>query len=349
MYNREVLPNPGQLVTNGKFNFGIYTEPFQVINPLDAKSPMGIPLPATLQNLRLKEWQAIQIGTDRFFMIAAIFNAKVMSLVQLKIYDKKLKKKYLYERRVSPWSIQVANSLWDTTSSFHDNDFRILMHNDIGADRIRLEIDIKNFQDLPNIKGSFEGWHDLNQVTPLVVCMPFDTNQGMYSHKCPMPMQGEFQIDEETIVCETRRAFMLIDDHKGYYPYTMQWDWVTGAGWDNQGRFIGFNFTDNQVIQKMRYNENAVWINGKLNLLPPIKMARVDGVDGMWHIRDGFDRVDIKFYPEVPGAVDINYLIAESRYRGPFGRFEGTIRTLDGDHIFLDQFFGMGEKFYLRV
>ena len=33
-------------------------------------------------------------------------------------------------------------------------------------------------------------------------------------------------------------ALALLDDHKGYYPYVMRWDWVTSATRDGRGRAL---------------------------------------------------------------------------------------------------------------
>jgi hypothetical protein len=34
---------------------------------------------------------------------------------------------------------------------------------------------------------------------------------------------------------------MIIDDHKGYYPCVMKYDWITALGYAGNGRLVGFN------------------------------------------------------------------------------------------------------------
>lgn len=45
----------------------------------------------------------------------------------------------------------------------------------------------------------------------------------------------------------------------------------------------------------------------------------------------------------------MNLGLVESRYRGPFGTFEGKLRSLDGEVLDLDGMFGMGEDFHLKA
>jgi hypothetical protein len=57
---------------------------------------------------------------------------------------------------------------------------------------------------------------------------------------------------------------MIIDDHKGYYPCVMKYDWITALGYAGNGRLVGFNLTDNQVQDHEKYNENCLWLDGKM-------------------------------------------------------------------------------------
>ena len=64
---------------------------------------------------------------------------------------------------------------------------------------------------------------------------------------------GELRLGDELLSFRRDDSFVLMDDHKGYYPYVMRWDWVTGGGVDARGRRIGFNLTRNDSIDPARY------------------------------------------------------------------------------------------------
>ena len=143
-------------------------------------------------------------------------------------------------------------------------------------------------------------------------------------------------------------SYVLMDDHKGYYPVSMAWDWATAAS-HQDGKLIGFNFTRNQSRDIDRYNENALWIDGTRHLLPPVTFTRNDrGPSEYWRITDDSGAVDLTFVVVIDGRVDINALVMRSKYRGPFGEFSGHIEVPDGPRFEADRVFGMAEDFYLR-
>jgi hypothetical protein len=172
----------------------------------------------------------------------------------------------------------------------------------------------------------------------------------MYSTKVLMPMQGWFEVAGERVDFEGPDCMGIMDDHKGYYPYRLRFDWVAGFGLDPKGRRIGFNLTDNQVRDQRLYNENVLWINSRLFPLPPVKVTMPNGPCGTWHIQDTEGLVDLLFKPERRNDIRFNALVVRTNYHGPFGRFEGTIRSADGgEKIDAACVSGMGEQKYLRA
>ena len=93
-----------------------------------------------------------------------------------------------------------------------------------------------------------------------------------------------------------------------------------------------------------------LWINSRVFPLPPIKVTRPNGHDKPWHIQDTEGLVDLMFKPERKNDMKINLLLASSDYHGPFGSFEGRLRSPDGaEKIDALGLFGMGEQQYLRT
>ena len=130
----------------------------------------------------------------------------------------------------------------------------------------------------------------------------------------------------------------------------MKWDWVTTGGFRDDGTLWGLNLTRNQCLRPEQHNENTLWVGGKAYPLPPITFERVgEGAGSTWYIRDTDGRVALHFEVEMDGRVDINALVVQSRYRGPFGRLSGTVSTADGPEIRMDGAFAMGEKFWLKA
>ena len=345
---RLIRPAPENLVSGGKFEFGTFSSQFKQVNPLDADRPLGAWLPRPLLDGRLKEWQAFQLGNSRWFMLVVLYSAKVSALAQFVIYDKERSKKYLFEKVSPAWKVKVPSSIWDAVQSWHDKDCRIEITSALAKGRFYINVQIADYKDLPDIEAHFEAFHDEGLVEPIVVSIPFGKNCGMYSHKCLMPMQGSLVLGGDRIEFLRTESFAIIDDHKGFYPYAMHYDWVTAAGYDEKGRLVGFNLTDNQSTDPEKYNENCLWLDGKLNLLPPVKFDRPQGVDGEWIIHDRYGRVDLAFKPVSMGTIDMNLLFLRVKYFGPFGYCSGTVKDRQGNSVVFNQYFGMGEKKYLR-
>lgn len=344
---RQIL-SADELVTAGRFNFGTYARPFVRVNPLDAEIVSGLPLPRSLKGVRLKEWQAFQLGDERFFVNVALFNAKLLALAQLKIYDRREERLLLYERKLPPWTLRAPSGLFDSEMRYRGRDGTIVFRNLLRRQRLEITVDLAP-RGGPRVAGTVTALAAEQQ--PQVVCIPFAENRGMYSHKGLMPGEGELAIDGERLVLRADRGFVLMDDHKGYYPYRMRWDWVTGAGRDEHGALIGFNLTRNQSRDQERFNENCFWRDGRLHLLPPVTFFRHPASADRpehWEIRDQRDRVSVDFTVETESRVDINALVIRSDYHGPLGSFRGTLRPDDGPKLRVDGLFGMGERFDLR-
>jgi hypothetical protein len=161
------------------------------------------------------------------------------------------------------------------------------------------------------------------------------------------PVEGSLTIGSDAHQLDD--ALALLDDHKGYYPYVMRWDWVTSATYAD-GRALGFNLTRNQCRDPDTFNENCAWIDDRIGRLPAVTFERTlhRQPGERWRIHDRDGRVDLHFEPTVPGDVRVNALIIESRYRGPFGYFTGRLEPEGLPPLSLDGWFGMGEEFWLR-
>ena len=345
---REMLPAPYKLVSGGKFNFGTFSTQFLSVNPLDAKRPLGIWAPRPLLAYRLKEWQAFQLGNDRWFMLVVLYNARFSGLAQFIVYDKQTKKRYMYSRTLLPGAIKVPASIWDDRQSYHEGSSFIEIISRLEMGRFYIDVSLEGIKDLPAIAAHFEAIHEDGMVEPIVVSIPLGPNRGLYSHKCLMPMQGRMSIGGEVVEFVRGESFAIIDDHKGFYPYIMHYDWATAAGFDENKQLTGFNLTDNQSLDPERYNENCLWIDGRLHLLPPVKFQRPEGAGGKWLIKDRYGMVDLSFQPESMQEINVNALIIKIKYRGPFGYFNGFIRDCYGVRRGFNNYFGMGEQKYVR-
>ena len=341
---------PKTLVRDGTVVLGSWEGMPGRANLLDIRHPYHYPLPRFLKRLRLKEWQAIEAGDEDWFLLAVLYDAKFITLAAVDLWDRKEKKKYGF-RRIFPGSrFSLPESLELSES-----------HATGGGDHLSIRVDSgKGFLDLrassrarKRIRDSFELdlRFDLSEgaCSPFSVCLPLGLNRAMYSTKILMPCSGRITLAESEHDFDPARASGILDDHKGFYPYRLHYDWVTGFGVDASGRRIGFNLTDNQVRDQVRWNENRLWIDGTVQPLPPVKITRPYGRESPWVIQDTEGMVDLVFQPDVSHDIKMNLGIAEIDYAGPFGRFEGRLRSPSGESIPASLFYGMGEDKNVRL
>ena len=343
---RQLIDTPARLVDGGRIRFGTCDRPIADVNLVDAQ-PFSLPLPRPLRALRLKEWQAFQLGTSRWFVAVALFDAKLMALAQVKIYDRERRTKHVFERKLPSWALRVPRNVLDSELRWEGGGASMAFRNHLAEDRIELRLELPASAHMPALTGSITLC--AAGCEPEVVSIPFGDNRGMYSHKACLVPEGELRLGDEVIAFSPADGYALMDDHKGYYPYVMRWDWVTGGGVDARGRRIGFNLTRNDSIDPGRFNENCVWIDGRRHLLPPVGFVRrPERQPEIWEVRDEAGEVAVDFEIELDGHVKVAALVVESRYRGPFGRVRGHVQGPAGERIALDGMFGMGEDFYLR-
>ena len=112
------------------------------------------------------------------------------------------------------------------------------------------------------------------------------------------------------------RAFAaraVIDDTAAYYPRHTRWWWSAGVGQARDGRAVAWNLVDG-VNDDDAASERTVWIDGEATEVGPVRFAPGLGAVGA-----------LRFHPEAERARSENLLLVRSRYRQPFGTFDGEL------------------------
>lgn len=352
-------PPPAALVENGRYQFGTYDGPIPVINPLDVVTRSRLPQPvaARMRHLRLKEWEAFQLGDDAWFVLGAVYDTKSLSVLQVLVVDKHAATIRRYEAKIPSPMLSVARGLDRTVSYGRAGRFSLQITNEMGSGMIAVDASHpgragggRPSQRLAPLELHGVGRCGPDDAAHLVICHPFSDDRALYSHKVMMPFSGTMRLGYDVVELAENRSFMVLDDHHGDYPSPMRYDWVTGVRMGEHGLLEGFNLTANQVRDPERYNENAVWVGNELFRLPPVRVERPDGPWGTWLIRDsdGSGSVDVRFTPTVKSAMHVGPRRMLAEYYAPYGWFEGRLHT-DAVDLNVDGIFGVGEQKLIRV
>ncbi|HUW39900.1 MAG TPA: DUF2804 domain-containing protein [Rectinemataceae bacterium] len=342
-------PAPKAIVAQGLFEYGRFGGFFGRANMLDAARVLNYPLPRFVKNWRLKEWQAFQLGNERWFVFTALYDVKLFSLAYVQIYDRREKRRYGFERIIPGSAFAFPEELTDYRVAYRGPGTFLEYSANPERGEMKIELGRNNFDRARRFSASFRFSSGPKFSAPQSVCLPLGMNRAIYSTKLLMPVEGELVIGAETHLFEAASAMGVFDDHKGYYPWRLRYDWVSGFGLDAKGRRIGFNLTDNQVRDQARYNENCLWINNRIWPLPPVKVTRPQGPAGEWIIQDTEGMVDLVFVPEVMNDISLKLGILQSDYHGPFGSFRGLLKNGEGEKINAELLYGAGEQQYLRA
>lgn len=347
--NRDAAPPA--LVQDGHYRFGTYDAPIRRINALDVVRRRGVrgQLQRLGRGLRMKEWQAFQLGNDEWFVLGAVYDAKFVALLQVIAVHKESGRIHRWEKKIPSMMLSVARGLDGTRSHGRTGDFSVSLGNEVSLGRLTVDASHPGGGDLPALELHGIGRCGPEYAAHLVICHPFPDGRALYSDKCMMPFYGSLRIGDQDITLDPATSFMILDDHHGEYPSPLQYDWVTGARRSTDGQLAGFNLTANQVRDPEIYNENAIWIDNTVHRLPAVRFGRPDGVHSTWHIYDRHGLVDVHFTPTVRSEMHVGPRKVLAEYYAPYGRFEGRLSAADGASLDVDQFFGVGEQKLIRL
>jgi hypothetical protein len=338
---RRPIQPPEYIVERGVSSFGTFSSPLKHINFIDCEKPCGKNLPDFLKPFRLKQWFAYLIDFDRGFILSAVYDTGPIRFNVVSFFNKKTRKAQsnmvftLKKKSIFP------DSLLDSRIYLNAGNFTQDIQNNFENGQVKITAkcsgDKKNFCYRAEVR--------LKSISmPSVVVMPLGENRPLYIHKELFKASGKITVGERTYTLD-EKAICAVDDHKGYYPYHMEYDWISGFRNDDTGP-MGFNLVDNQVTDPDDYNENFIWINGEMHPLPPITVKKQSEI--LWFAKDNYDVVNLRFDIEDDFVKKVNVPFFKADYRAPYGKITGYIRDLEGKKHDMAGTFGIGEDLDYR-
>lgn len=340
---------PKSIVKNGKVQYGTFNKPFEEINLLDAEMPCEIKLPQWLKKLRFVEWEAFEISMDEGILISAVYRMFPVSFSCIWWFDKNTQKVQRWRNIKGFNSGHVASQLVDDDSYLKTKHSDFKIHNRF-LDGIA---SCKGYAE--NKNGIFEIDIQVERMSPPANgVMPLNYNKKtsefcnpLYSEKDFFKARGTITVNGEIYKANTNTV-AIIDDHKGFYPYRANYDWLTTMGKcniDGAMKYLAFNLTRNQSVEQNDYNENVLWIEKKSYPLPPVRFEHKSIEKGteVWYVKDEYGDVDIKFEIHDTSYMKIKAGIISVDYALTFGKIYGYVKNHDGKKYIVDGMDGIGE------
>jgi len=336
-------------VENGMPLQGTWIRAFEDVGLINIRRPYPIPLPRWIKGLRIKEWESFFIQDDRYSLQARLSNLKYYRSAIVTMYDRETKERLEFSKIVPGGGWRLPRSLNNDSVDSKSFGFFFRIHPWLDTESVNLELNIKR----NNREQGFTAHTTFDlaggKTTPMTVSLLFSDNRNMYAYKALTAVKGDVVAWGKHIHFDPATTSGLFCDFKGYFPYKMRSTWCTGMGFDSRNRRFGFALGENQARESYKNNENALWIDGKLTLLPPVKITQSNGPESDWIIQDMEGMVDLVFTPKESKRNSKNFIFSSSDFEAPLGYFNGLLVSAEGEELPVKNVWGTGEKLYLRV
>jgi hypothetical protein len=352
MYTREIQAPVDTPVKDGKPVAGSWVRPFAKIDLLEIEKPFPIPFPRWMCNFRIKEWQSFIIQNDEIYFDTLVVNFKFFRFIETTFYNKKTGGDAIHYFDYFPLAFwNLPSSLWDSAIICRAPGYFIAIHNWLDAAIIKLDVDIESAGGNPSINGLFEFYADSKINTPLAVNMLFSEERCVYTYKTFCPVRGNLKLGErQDFLFQRENTSGVFRDCKGIFPYITNNSWAAGFGFDKGRRHIGFSLGEGAARGANKDNENALWVDGVLTPLPPVRITQSGDIGDEWVIEDVEGMVDLTFTPLAQTAITgFNLIISKAEFINPIGVFTGFMMNKDGEKIVVDKISGCAERLYLRL
>jgi hypothetical protein len=328
---------------------GTWTQAFDEVDLLNIQKPYSIPLPRGLTGFRIKEWESFIIQDDRCYLQARLCNLKYYRIALVNMYNNETKEKLEFKKVIPGGGWRLPKSLYNASVDSRSSGFFFRIHSWLDTERIMLELNIEPTGKRPAFTA--HATFDLaeGKTEPMVVSLLFSERRNLYVYKALTAVEGDVVSGGQHIHFSPAKTSGLFCDFKGFYPPRTWSTWCSGLGFDEKNRRFGFAFGENQTKEQFKNNENALWIDGKLTPLPPVRITRNGGPESDWIIQDMEGMVDLVFTPKEPEQSVRNIFFSSYNYENPIGCFNGLLLSSEGEELPVRNAWGTGEKLYLRV
>lgn len=339
---RFVEDTPGSIVEENRIKLGIFREPCRNMNIFDSRVFKGGKL-RWYGAPKLQEWVGYGMTHRDWYFGMIIMDLELLSFATLYALDRRTGLSFSHDSIDSGKNSAVAATMWNDKTYMAEKDFNMEFIHDLANKQHRIKIDIKEKKEKPGVKMDLVLRQDMSKFDPLVVSMPISPKHYMYTHKAVMGVEGNARIGDETIQYRPDIDLIAADEFKSYWPLPKRWTWGTAAGKSAEDMPVALNMVDYFTTDQRFWNENCLWIDGKLSLLGPVKWE-LDPRDPMkpWRMRELSGRAAADFHPEAGKTVSLGPL--GFKYYQKCGRYEGYVIDDHGRKHHFDNLYGPAEN-----
>jgi len=333
--------SPDRIVESGLIRAGLFKSPVRSMNLLDSRllagrstNMMGFP--------KLMEWVGAGMAHPDWYFGFIIVDAKILSLSTLYGFNRKTKAYFSHDAFGPDKMVRVAESAWDNITYAKKPGFFMEARHHLEKGFHKVKIDIESSGKDPRVSAELTWHEDLKKIQPMVMMSPLMGKHFIYNHKAQMPIEGTMVVGGQKIEFNPGRDLANMDEVKSCVGLKNSYTWFNFGGFDQKGRIVGLNASDNAQREESFWTENCIWAGNKLSMLGPVSFKLdLRNIMKPWTARDDGDRVDITFYPEGGKTIRLGPL---GKYYQKCGRFRGTLLDDLGERHVVNDYYGCAES-----
>jgi hypothetical protein len=347
MYTRQLMPQRGSPVEDGKPVQGTWTSAFEKVDLLSIYRPYPFPLPYFVLDLRLKEWHTFTTQNDEVWLDVVIADFKFFSFLEIVFFDKRGKEKMSVFKMLPFSAWKIPQSLNDNAFEYIGAGFAFNVYDHIDSQNITLDISVDAAIERPAFTVHIEFEINIHKATPLAVNLLLAENRCMYVFKAACGVNGQIVFGDKTIELDSETADGFFQDYKGFIPYRARYSNCRGSGIDAKGQHFSFSLGEHITKKLNVNNENALWVEGSLTPLPPVRITEAE--PGEVFIQDLEGMVDLNFKVIENSETNVDFIFINMEHKNPAGYFNGMLMTRNGEKLFIRNVFGAVEFFDFRL
>lgn len=352
MYSRTITDPPVRIVHNGKPVFGAFSHPPKVLDISDVRNPYSsLKMPKFLSKLRIRADISVAFTSDEFTGIITLLDVKYFCFSEIVIWEKATGKKYAYRyvfgfRRFVPKNLEKGRSFTYKKSRY----VRVSWNRE--KKRVSVVFTMKGDNARPSFSADLRLDMASNKAAEWFAVTPAPIKRRCSAtYYCAAPFTGSIlnhntsvsskQTDANIAFFDVRRIFAKLRTTEMF---------ITGMGhYEGKQLVLRLSSTNHDATENDRYNDNALFLDNEITLLPPVTITSPYGIDGKWVIQDTENMIDLYFTPISDHRRVSSIFILTADYHTVYGTFEGDLQTKDGEMLHLKDFSGIAQKQYLRM
>lgn len=352
MYSQPIGPAPEKIVQDGKPVFGTFDSLPKKLDIKGIPSPFGgIPMPSFLSRLRIRARAIYVFSFGEYLGTIDFFDGKLLNMAEFSLWNTKCGTKHIYRnflgarRKLVPTKLEKGQIL----SPSPVRHIRLSWNHP--ENRFSAAVNVRGFRHRPEINLSATGNFNDALANEIISVKPAPTKRRpSATWYASIPVKGTLEIKGNEKIKKTSSGAGLLFVNRSYYNFITHGENITAAGILGDRQItLRLSTTSLDAANTEKYNDNALFADGKCTKLPPVTITHPFGIAKDWIIQDYKSMVDLTFVPQTSSSRKADFIIVKGSYDTIFGFLNGTLLDAEGNKISVKDFPAVAKRSRIRL